>query len=245
MNIIAIIQARMGSSRLPGKVLKRLGDRTVLAHVVQRLQRVPQLSQIVIATTDLTQDDAIAEESIVLNTCVFRGSEWDVLSRYYEAALLYKADAVVRITSDCPFIDPEIVNEMISIFHQSKVDYINNFTKRTFPRGLDAELFTMNALQSAHDEATHVEHREHVTPYIYQNPHRFSLACFTSENNYSEQRWTLDTPEDWDFIHEVYSKLKVPGVLSGWKDILRIVEKNPELLKINAHIEQKKLETNS
>ncbi len=178
MKIVAIVQARMGSTRLPGKVLKQLGDETVLHHVVERLKAVPLLDQIVIATTHDLQDDVMIKEAERLQVFSYRGSEQHVLSRYYEAALEYKADVVVRVTSDCPLLDPMVTNEVIGHYLREKVDYVSNTIDRSYPRGLDTEVFSFAALEKTNREAHTEAQFEHVTPYIYQNPQQFSLSFY-------------------------------------------------------------------
>jgi len=197
MDIVAIIQARMGSTRLPGKVLMDLFGKTVLEHVIDRVKICPLVDKIVVATTTLPIDDVIVQECARINIHTFRGSSEDVLSRYYGAAKESGADIIIRVTSDCPLFDPDVLTNMLERFN---VDYLSNTIKRTFPKGLDAEIFTMSTLERAHIEATDDYDREHVTPYIYNNPDKFVLSSFEDVNDNSNQRLTLDTPEDWEII---------------------------------------------
>jgi len=193
MKIVAIIQARMGSTRLPGKVLMDLGGETVLARVLGRLQRAIMIDEIVVATIDSAADDAIIRECQRLEVSCFRGSEDDVLDRYYQAARMFAAEVVVRITSDCPVIDPDLVDETIGTFQVQCGDYCSNSFPRTYPRGLDTEVFTMNALEQAWHNARRLYEREHVTPYLYEHPELFRLVSHQGQTDYSEYRWTLDT----------------------------------------------------
>jgi spore coat polysaccharide biosynthesis protein SpsF len=242
MNVVAIVQARMGSSRLPGKVLKPLYGTSVLGQVIDRLKAVDRINHIVIATTANSEDDVIVKEADRLGVSWSRGDQNDVLSRYYYAAVQYKADVVVRITSDCPLIDSEITNKVIeSFFNMPTVDYCSNTLDRTFPRGLDTEVFTMEALDRCHREGKLDYEREHVTPYIYQHPEQFNIRQYTYEKDYSSYRWTLDTHEDWELISRMYNFLYVPGKISPWSAGIRLMEEHPELVEINKHIEQKKL----
>ncbi|QYK69659.1 MULTISPECIES: cytidylyltransferase domain-containing protein [Paenibacillus] len=240
MNIVAIIQARMGSTRLPGKVSLDLLGVTVLERVVERIKKVKQINKIVVATTDLTADETIVNLAHKAEVEVYRGSESDVLKRYYEAAVTYNADVIIRITSDCPVIDPVIIDELIKNYIMGSYDYVSNTIERSYPRGLDAEVFSFASLEKAHLEAKSTEQREHVTPYIYQNPDRFSMLSVTCAKDYSNYRWTLDTTEDWELIQQIYTYFKDWDSFN-WQDIVELMETRPEIALINSHVEQKKL----
>lgn len=241
MNTVAIVQARMGSTRLPGKVLKKLVDCSVIVHVINRLKEVSNINRIVVATTTLKQDDCIVEELKKHDVIICRGSEQDVLGRYYESAVKSNAANIIRITADCPLIDPGLVENIVEFFKEKKVDYVSNSLIRTFPRGLDTEVFTMEALERAYKNAKDPVLREHVTPYIYTNPDKFRIKNFINDINFSNYRWTLDTIEDWHLISEIYQRLYEPGKMFYWQEVLHLMENYPELTFINAHIEQKKL----
>ncbi|SFL89552.1 spore coat polysaccharide biosynthesis protein SpsF [Paenibacillus sp. 1_12] len=241
MKIVAIIQARMGSTRLPGKIMLNLYGETVLSRVVKRVQMAKGIDSIVIATTLLPHDDILIDETLKLGALAYRGSEEDVLSRYFEAAVKYKADVIIRITSDCPLIEPELISEMLDFFHKHPCDYLSNTIHRTYPRGLDVEVFTIDSLAEAMQNAGHIDQREHVTPYIYQNPNRYHIKQFINAIDYSKHRWTLDTPEDWELIHSIYKNLYSNNESFGWLEVLRLFDGNSELFNINAFIEQKKL----
>lgn len=242
MRTVAIIQARMGSTRLPGKVLKRLAGDTVLGHVVRRVRQAKRLDDICVATTNLAEDDAIEAESRRLGATCFRGSERDVLGRYHGAAQASGADAIVRVTSDCPLFDGSLLDKMLVVFQSEPgLDYLSNVLVRRFPRGLDAEMFTLAALERAHREATKDHEREHVTPYFYQHPELFKLRSFEGREDLSVHRWTLDTPEDWRFVQAVYAALDTPGNIFTTEDVLKLLKARPELAKLNADVEQKKL----
>lgn len=240
MRVVAIIQARMGSTRLPGKVLKDLGGETVLARVVNRTRRATLLDEVVVATSVLPADDAIARECEHLKVACFRGDEADVLDRYYRAAQQFAADAVVRITADCPLIDPELVDTTIRTFLEEKADYANNTSPRTYPRGLDAEVFTFTGLERAWREAVKPYEREHVTPYFYEHPELFRVAYTREEKDYSAHRWTLDTPDDLELIRAIYARLGNRADF-GWREVLAVMEREPELAALNSHIVQKSL----
>lgn len=241
MKLVAIIQARMGSSRLPGKVLKDLGGKTVLARVVSRVRRVKPITEILIATSTASGDDAIVEECNRLAVNVYRGEEHDVLDRYYRAAVSVRAECVVRITSDCPLIDPEISTWVIESFLEKKPDYASNALERSFPRGLDTEVMAMAALQQAWREAREEYQRAHVTPYIYQNPAVFRILALKGNTDYSQHRWTLDTPEDLQFLQAVFHRFQGRDDFS-WLDVLASIEREPGLAAINSKVAQKALQ---
>jgi spore coat polysaccharide biosynthesis protein SpsF len=243
MNIIAVIQARMSSTRLPGKVMKKLIDKSVLAHVVSRLQSSKTLDGVVVATTTNQVDDAIVTESQQHGVAVYRGSEEDVLGRYAAASGECAADVVVRITSDCPLIDPELIDSMVrKFFALPAADYLSNTLKRTYPRGLDVEIFTRQALDMAARQAHEPFEREHVTPYIYLHEDLFCLVPYVDRADRSNHRWTLDTLSDWQFIEVVYQHLYRPGGTFTSADVFTLLQHHPEIEKLNEHVRQKNLE---
>lgn len=199
MRSVAIVQARMGSSRLPGKVLKPLGRRAVLDHVVTRVRAAERINEIVVATSDLPGDDAIADHCAARGWTCVRGSETDVLSRYAKAARATDADIVVRVTSDCPLFSPRILDDMLAAFDPSSMDYMStNWPERSFPVGLDCEMMRADALLGIADTATDPYDREHVTAHFYRNPDRFRLAGHQCRAPLADLRITLDTSEDYD-----------------------------------------------
>jgi spore coat polysaccharide biosynthesis protein SpsF len=228
----------MGSMRLPGKVLMDLGGETVLARVVRRLGRAKGLDQIVVATTTARSDDAIVRECARLGTLCFRGSEEDVLDRYHQAARYAEASVVVRITSDCPLIEPALVDETIQVLFEQDADHASNVVPRTFPRGLDTEVFTMTALERAWREAQSHYQREHVTPYFYEHPELFRAASHRGPKDYSRHRWTLDTVEDLLLIRTIYARFNNRDDFHWW-DAIALMEKEPQLTQLNAHVIQK------
>ncbi len=247
MKIAAIIQARMGSTRLPGKVMKKLAGKPVLHHVIERVKASQLLDIVVVATTTSRQDDIIVKEAETCEVKVFRGSEQDVLSRYYYAAAAFQADIVVRVTSDCPLFDPTVLNAMLRVFltenkTAAPLDYMSNSLQPSFPRGLDAEIFTFKALETAFNEADKDYEREHVTPFIYINRDRFNIKNFSGQEDYSYHRWTLDTKEDFSLLKEIYEHTPHEGkYFLTTKSILETFNQHPELLQINAHVRQKQL----
>jgi spore coat polysaccharide biosynthesis protein SpsF len=230
----------MGSTRLPGKVLKDLGGATVLARVVQRLRRAKLINELLVATTDQPTDDAIVAECRKCSVPVSRGDQDDVLDRYYRAAQLAKAEIVVRITSDCPLIDPEITDKTIAAFLEARPDYASNVLVRTYPRGLDTEVMSVEALAWAWGQARKTYEREHVTPYITEHPSDFKLLSVTGAGDYSAHRWTVDTPEDLAFVRAIYVRVKDRTGFS-WRDVLELLDQEPELVELNRSVRQKAL----
>lgn len=240
MTTVAIIQARMGSTRLPGKVLLDLGGETVLARVVKRLSRASLVNEVMVATTDSAADDTIGRECERLDVRCFRGSENDVLDRYHQAARACAAEAIVRITSDCPLIDPELVDDTIRVFLEEHADYGSNVFPRTYPRGLDTEVFTAAALERAWRDAIEPHQREHVTPYFHEHPELFRLVSTHGQTDCSAYRWTLDTVEDLQLLRAIYSRLGNRDNFR-WREALAVVEREPELAELNAHVMQKSI----
>jgi spore coat polysaccharide biosynthesis protein SpsF len=238
MKIVAIVQARMGSSRLPRKVLKDLGGATVLDRVLNRLGRSRLIQESLVATTIEPADDAIVEHCERTGRKVFRGSEQDVLDRYYQAAKYVNADVVVRITSDCPVIDPEVTDATVHAFLDRHADYASNVLVRTYPRGLDTEVMTVQALERAWRESNKPHQREHVTPYIYENPSEFKLHGIENDTDCSRHRWTVDTPEDLELLRAIYERFGGRDDF-GWREVLKLVESDPSLAEINRNIVQK------
>ena len=238
MKTVAIVQARMGSNRLPGKVLLDLYGQSVLARVVRRLRRASLLQEVIVATSVAKKDDAVVTECDRLTVGCFRGSEHDVLDRYYSCAQARAADAVVRVTADCPLIDPEIVDAVVQLFSRTDCDYASNALVSTYPRGLDVEVFTMVALSRSWREATRSYEREHVTPYIYEHPDQFRVVSVKADADYSQHRWTIDTIEDLELLREIYSRFGNRDHF-GWREVLSVVEREPGLAAINAHVVQK------
>ncbi len=242
--IVAIIQARMGSTRLPGKVMKDLCGKTVLAHDIERVKQSKFIQEIVIATTTSQEDDRIVKEALNNGVKVYRGSEEDVLSRYYEAAVENNGDIVVRITSDCPLIDPFVIDSMIHCYVENDYDLVTNagsdLTQRTYPRGLDVEVFSFGILKEAYENAEKAYQREHVTPYIYENSK--NIFYYKNDVDYSKYRWTLDTEEDFELIKEIYAELYRGRHNFYFEDILCLFTRKPELFEINKNVEQKKVE---
>jgi len=236
MNTVAIIQARTGSTRLPGKVLLTLAGEPMLAQVARRVQRSKRINTTVIATTDQPGDDAIVSLCDGLQIPYFRGSEADVLDRYYQAAKTFQGDVVVRITSDCPLIDPKIIDEVVAAFQKRrpKLDYLVTFQ---FPRGLDTEVFSFSALEQAWREDRNPAWREHATVFIYRNPDRFRIGELRCPRDLSHLRWTVDTSEDFELVRRIYEHFGHNHF--GWLDVLATLEAHPDWSNLNRHVHQK------
>lgn len=233
---VAIVQARTGSSRLPGKVLLPLGKQTVLGLMIKRLKKAKLIDEIVIATTDAIEDERVVAEAERNGVSTFRGSQVDVLNRYFEAAKQYKADVIIRLTADCPLIDGHLIDQAIVKFRCSKFDYLSNVVNRSFPDGLDFEIFTRQALNITEKECKDRWSREHVTPYMRNDKnlsvHAGSFSVYHYENpaDFHHCRWTLDTLADYEFLCELV-KHNVEDL--GWLDIVALLMRHPDLLAWN------------
>lgn len=240
MRVVAIIQARMGSTRLPGKILQPLAGKPVLQRVIERIRASRAFDEIVVATTVRDLDDPAAKAAADFGATVVRGDENDVLSRYGLAAEASAADAIMRITADCPLIDPNVLGAMTDRFRGGDADLVSNCVRRTFPRGLDAELFSRSALDIMLAEAAAPAEREHVTPFLYANPDRFRIVSHEGPKDFSDYRLTLDTPEDFELLDRIFAAAPDPDTL-GLAGVIALFETHPDWRSINAHIEQKKI----
>lgn len=241
MKNAVIMQARVGSSRLHAKVLKELCGKTVLEHDVERIRQSKKVDDIIIATTTNEEDIAIVEVAQKCGAKVFRGSEQDVLDRYYQAAKEFNVENIIRITSDCPLIDPFVIDEVIEAYENGNYDIITNVPNEwetmSYPRGLDLEIFPFSWLEKAWTEATDQYDREHVSPYIYDNAKiRF---YYKYDKDYSMYRWTLDTPEDWELIRKIYEHFYHGEHDFYFEDIVEYMKANPEIANINSNVVQK------
>lgn len=245
MKVVCLVQARVGSTRLPGKILKEICGKTILHHEIDRLKKCKEIDEIVIATTDKEDDDKIVNEAKKLSVKYFRGSENDVLSRFYYSAKENNADIIVRVTSDCPCIDFEILDKMLIYFKdkykEKQVDYLSNTIKRTYPRGYDIEIFTFSALEKSYINAKKEYEREHVTPYIYDKTNNFLKLSFENTEDYSKYRVTLDTIEDFIVIKNIFENLYYKNPYFKLNDVVQYLNNNLHIVDINKHIEQKKL----
>ena len=257
MKIIAIIQARMSSSRLPGKVLLDLGGKPMLQWLVERARRARSLNGVAVATTVDPSDDAVADFCREQGIPCLRGSLQDVLDRYYQAARALQADVIVRLTGDCPLIDPAVIDETVQAFlERPGTDFAANRLpppwQRSFPIGLDVEVCSFAALERAWKEGSKAFHREHVMPYLYEGleygperslrehyrtPLGFQVTLINHQPDYGARRWTVDTPADLDLLRQILARL--PGQDFSWYDVLALLEREPQLEQINAAVQHK------
>jgi len=243
--VAIIIQARITSTRLPGKVLMDIEDKPMLWHILNRLKFSKKLNDIILAIPNTKENDILEEFANEIKVKYYRGSEEDVLLRYYETAKAFKVNVIIRITADCPLIDPKIVDLLIERHLNSKADYTSNVLKRTFPRGLDTEVFNFDVLEKAHREAKENHQREHVTPYIWSQPELFRLQNVEAERKLarSEFRLTVDTKEDLQLMQEIYKHLYKPERIFYTRDVIDLLDRYPKIAKINENIQQKSLKT--
>ena len=223
----------MGSNRLPGKVLMQLNGETILSSLLKQLSYSKFLNRKIIATTINPEDDVIENFAKTNNIELFRGSSHDVLDRYYQCAKHFSLQHIVRITADNPLLDPEILDEVITLYEKGNFDYVNNFTKRTFPYGSEVEIFPFSVLEKTWRNAKTSYDREHVTPYIYNNLNEFSLKCIECTTNYSHLRWTVDKADDLKLVQIIRSKIKKRPILMN--DIIELFSKEQNLIKINTN----------
>lgn len=243
-NVVCIIQARMGSSRLPGKVLMDICGQPMLAWVVERVNRAERIDWVVVATTTDESDDPIIDFCRSREIACFRGNAYDVLDRYYQAAMQYTADIIVRITGDCPLIDPHLIDRVVDELLTNDLDFAANRLpppyKRTYPIGLDVEVATMPALGEAWQKAKEQYEREHVMPYLYAGENRFKFNVVDAPADHGAQRWTVDTAEDLEFVRRILELLDC-RVDFTWEEVLGLVSAHPELSAINADIRHKSM----
>lgn len=235
--VVAIVQARVGSTRLPAKVLMPLAGRPMVAHVLDRMRGIAGVDMVVAAVPDLPEDDDLAATCERHGALVVRGSSIDVLSRFAKAADATHADVVLRVTADCPLLSPSVSTRVLAEFESC--DYASNTLRRTYPRGLDTEVFTASALHAANAEATDPIEREHVTPFIYRRPERFRLRHVVNGTDLADRRWTVDTADDMSFAVAVYDSL---GADFEMTDVLELLERCPEIAALNRDTMQKPLE---
>lgn len=236
-----VVQARLGSTRLPRKVLLDIHGAPMLTHVIARASAATLVDRVIVATTTNPQDDALASWVSDAGHVVFRGDEHDVLDRYFQAARHHQLDVVVRVTSDCPLLDPGLLDDVVRAVLTSKTDveFAANTLERSFPRGLDVEVVTMPALDRLWRTATEEHDRAHVFPYVYRHQDEFRVASVMNATDRSWMRWTVDTTADLEFVRAVAEGLgQMP---TGWMDVVALLERRPELLALNRHIEQKAL----
>jgi len=246
MKIGLIAQARMGSSRLPGKMLFPLAGKPVVVHILERLSRCQNVDQVILATSTASADAPLVAWTEWLGMACFRGSEEDVLDRFYQAALQYELDVVGRVCADCPFIDPALIDAVVQHYLTlntggNKCDYLATFLDRTFPYGVDVEIFSFETLEKCHKDDIDLQSREGVTAHILTHQDQFQMANFSGDHDYGHHRWTLDTPDDFRLISKIYDTLYSIHPEFSWMDVIHLLEQHPEWSLLNAHVKQREI----
>ena len=236
MKTKAIIQARFRSTRLPGKVLFKVLNKTILEYVIERVKKAKHIEGAIVATSIKEEDLKIVNLADSIKITVHRGSEKDVLDRFYQAAKLFNLKHIVRITADCPLVDPRIIDDVICHYFKSGADYCSNTLDETFPDGEDIEVFSFGALTHAWGKASLLSDREHVTSYIRKHPAKFKLASFKNREDLTDKRWTLDVEEDFKFIKAILEALYPANPDFHMEDILEFLQRNPHLENLNKNI---------
>ena len=235
MNFLAIVQARMGSTRLPGKVMKEIMGVPSIKYLLDRLSRSTKLNEIIVATSSEKANRPLIEYLEEIGYKVFVGSEDNVLERYYLASANYKNHNIIRITGDCPLVDPLLLDKMIDHYVANDADYLSNIWPRSFPKGLDIEIFSYHSLNRAYHETSDKYDLEHVTPYIRESG-KFNVANYLNKNDFSNQRWTVDWPEDFELIKEIFEYF-TPEIFFSWEEIISLYQDKPEIFNINKHLD--------
>ncbi len=229
-----MVQARMGSTRLPGKIMLPLGENTILGTMLDRVKRASRVRHVIVLTTELAADDTVVGLAERHGVKVFRGSENDLLDRYYRAALCYETDIIVRLTGDCPFMEPALIDDMVNLFqfNRPKIEFLTNCNRRTFVRGLDVEIFSNSLLQRLHEECREPYYREHVVPYVEEHPEEFAFLEYPNRRDDSAYRLTIDTEEDYQTITAIHALLKDAFT---YRELMDVVRQNEHLIR-NTHV---------
>ncbi|WP_320173904.1 glycosyltransferase family protein [Maridesulfovibrio sp.] len=238
MKVTAIIQARMTSSRLPGKILMEVLGKPLLQLMIERVQQAKSIDSVVLATTTNKEDDPTVKLGESLGIEVFRGSEDDVLDRFYNAADKFGGEHIMRLTGDCPLIDPEFLDKLASFYFEGGYDYAANCVDPTLPDGLDAEIISMESLVETHQKATRDPHREHVTLYVRDNAEDFKIGSWKHDTDYSQLRWTVDSREDFELVKDIIEGVAPEKQNFRMKDIIEFLKTHPEIAEINSHIKR-------
>jgi len=231
--IVCIIQARMGSTRLKNKALQKILGKTLIEHIFRRLKAAREVDEIVLATSVTKENDILVKHAEKIGLKYYRGSEQDLISRLYQATKKFKADALVRITGDCPLVDPKLVDKMVKIFRRKKIDFMTNNFPPTFPHGLDINVLPASTLKQLNAEVKNPFHREWFTYYIMENPEKFQIYNLKNPVNLSAMRWTVDYPEDLVFVRKIFKALDRKDKIFTMTDIFKFLKKNPKISKIN------------
>jgi len=238
---VATIEARMSSSRLPGKIMKDILGKPLLERLVERIRRAELVDEVVVATTVNPQDDLVESWAKKAGISIYRGSEEDVLLRVLEAAKAFNGEIIIELTGDCPLLDPQIIDEVIRFYLHSDVDYASNIVERTYPRGLDVQIFSTAVLNEVNRLTQDPADHEHVSLYIYEHPERFKLGRLTANKSlcFPEYRLCVDTPEDFFVVESVYKELYLKNPAFNTRDVLHYLRQNPEIAQHNQQIQQK------
>jgi spore coat polysaccharide biosynthesis protein SpsF len=241
MKTVAIVQARLGSTRFPKKMFAEIENKTLIDHVFLRLENSKEIDQVVLATTENELDDELCDWAQTNGIDYFRGSETNVLERYYFAALKFKADIIVRITGDDPLKDVNVIDQVICVLKTNDLDFSYNNFPPSFPEGMDCEVFTMDSLKIAFENAVSDFEQEHVTQYMYKNLDKFKHSNYSNELDYSNLRWTIDTIEDLEMVQSIYSHLYRRNPLFGWQEVIQLLTEFPEISSINNKVNRSHL----
>lgn len=236
MKIVCIVQARLGSTRFPNKVLKKIGNKKIIEILLSRIKKSKYIDQIVLATSNTSLDTKLANFIMRLGFDVFKGSHKNVLKRYYLAAKKYEADLIVRITGDCPLVDSNLIDQMIKTFKKKNYDYISNTLIPTYPDGLDIEVFSFNALNKTFLNSKTQMQKEHVTPYMYQSG-KFKIFNQKNRIDYSKFRWTIDEIQDYQVLKKIFKYFK-PNIFFPWTDVISLTKLKPNIFKMNKDIKR-------
>jgi spore coat polysaccharide biosynthesis protein SpsF (cytidylyltransferase family) len=235
--VTVMIQTRTGSMRLPKKSLALIEKKPMIWHVVNRVKKIKNVEQIALITTRKKIDKILLEIAKKYGIMGYAGDVNDLLNRHYQCAIKIDADPIIRITSDCPLIDPKIVEKVLKFYLDNDYDYVSNIIEPSFPDGLDVEVFSLNALKKAVKNAKLSSEREHMSPYFTKNPNKFKLYNIKNKKNLSHMRWTVDQKQDLTFVRKIYAKMK-PKTIFSMKEILKIISEDPELQNINKGIKR-------
>ena len=230
-----IIQARTQSTRLPNKVLALINDKPLIWYIIERLKSCERVEQIILATSNREEDKKLIEIANDCKILSFVGDENDVLSRFYQATLKFNADPIVRVTGDCPLVDPDLLDKMLGFYLENNYDFVSNTIIPTYPDGLDIEIFSFKSLRKTFNEAKLKSEKEHVTPYIWKNPGIFQLYNYRNKEELSNYRWTVDEQLDLELIRQIYSNFK-PKIIFSFQDVIEMGKLNPQIFKINEKI---------
>tara|TARA_B100001245_G_C22850543_1_gene408877 strand:+ start:268 stop:1038 length:771 start_codon:yes stop_codon:yes gene_type:complete len=233
--VTCIIQARTRSERLPNKVLKEIENLPMICHIINRVKKAKNIDQIILATSNTDTDKILLDIAKKFKIIGFAGDEKDVLDRFYNAAIMYAANPIVRITGDCPLVDPILLDKMVEFYQANDYDYMSNTIERTFPDGLDIEIFSSEVLKISNKEAKWLSEREHVTPYILKNQNDFRIYNYKNKQNLSNLRWCVDEEDDLIMIRKIFQEMR-PNQFFSTDDALKIILKRPDISKINSGI---------